>query len=249
MNRYRHLLIFIPAREFALILVFIVSLFYGTRSYADGAVIDKIYHPYVDALEQEIEYRMIYQDEQRGQNDELQLHRLSYGHSLGEKWFGEIYLIGNKSAGDNFDIESSEVEAKWQLTEQGEFWADLGLLFEFEKNFENDRSEFETALLIEKEWGKWSGTMNLFIGREWGSGIKDEFESKLGLQLRYRYSRWIEPALELYSGEDTRALGPVLMGNIKTGIRRNLHWETGVIFGLTKRSPDQTFRLLFEYEF
>ena len=216
---------------------------------ADGAIVNKIYHPYVDALEQEIEYRMILQDDQPGVDDNLQLYLLSYGRSLGERWFGEIYLSGTKSNQESFEIQSYEVEAKWQLTEQGQFWADWGLLFELEKEEGKNIWEFSTGLLFEREWGQWSGTANFIVTQEWGRDIEDELDTALGLQLRYRYSRWIEPGLELYSGEDTLAIGPVLMGDIKTGIRRKLHWETGVIFGLEEKSPNQTLRLLIEYEF
>ena len=217
--------------------------------YADGPIVDKIYHPYVDALEQEIEFRTIFQDKQPDQPNDVFLYQLAYGRSFGDKWFGEIYLIAEKSDQQNLSIEAYEVEAKWQLTEQGEFWADWGLLFELEKEEGQDIWEFATAILTEKEWRRWSGTANLYFIQEWGGDIDDKVETSLGLQARYRYSRLIEPAIEFYSGEDTNALGPVLMGNIITGNRRALHWETGVIFGLDRESPNQTLRFLVEYEF
>lgn len=55
--------------------------------------------------------------------------------------------------------------------------------------------------------------------------------------------------MEFYAGEDARALGPVIMGNVKFGIGRKLHWETGLLFGLNDASADTTFRALLEYEF
>ncbi|MEH6617433.1 MAG: hypothetical protein V7699_06315 [Porticoccus sp.] len=216
---------------------------------ADGSVVDKIYHPYVDALEQEIEWRAIHQDDQPGAEDNLQLHRFGYGRAIGERWFGEIYLIGKKSDDAEFKIEAYELEAKWQITEQGEYSADWGLLFELEKEAHESIWEFSTGILVEKEWGQWSSTANLVLTQEWGSDIEDEIESSAGLQVRYRLSRWLEPALEFYSGEDTQAIGPVLMGNINTGIRQNLHWETGIIFGIDEDSPNTTLRALIEYEF
>ncbi len=234
---------------YRLLLAATTSMLLTPISYADGPVIDKIYHPYVDALEQEIEYRVIFQDEQVGQADNLMRHQLSYGRAFGDRWFGEVYLVADKSDQENFEIEAYEVEAKWQLTEQGEYWADWGLLFEFEKENGKDIQEFSTGLLTEKEWGRWSGTANLIFAQEWGDDIDDELETSLNLQTRYRYSRLIEPAIEFYSGEDTIALGPALMGNIITGTRQALRWETGIIFGLDSDSPKQTLRLLTEYEF
>ncbi|MGA1741348.1 MAG: hypothetical protein ACO4AC_04175, partial [Pseudohongiellaceae bacterium] len=46
---------------------------------ADGASIDKVYHPYVDALEHELEYRVLAQDKQPGLYTSAQIHQLSLG--------------------------------------------------------------------------------------------------------------------------------------------------------------------------
>ena len=216
---------------------------------ADGNAVDKIYHPYVDALEQELEWRAIYQDDQPDQPDHRQLHRFSYGRAFGDRWFGEVYLTGDKAENDSFSLRAYEVEAKWQLTEQGEFWADWGILFELEKQARENIWEFSTGVLAEKEWGHWSSTANIIISQEWGSDIEDEIESSLGLQTRYRLSRWIEPAVELYVNEHTLALGPALMGNIQAGVRRSLHWEVGLLFGMNDKSANNTLRALIEYEF
>ena len=216
---------------------------------ADGVVIDKIYHPYVQPLEREFEGRAIWQNEQPGRPDNLQMYRFAYGQAIGDKWFAELYLVGQKSAEDSFGIEAYELELQRQLTEQGEYWADWGLLFELEKERDQDAWEFSTGLLAEKEWGRWSGTANLFLLHEWGEDIADETETRLGLQARYRYSPAFEPAVELYSGEDTRGIGPAVMGQVRLGGRRQLRWEAGAIFGLDSKSPDTTLRFLMEFEF
>lgn len=236
---------------FAKAFIFCVSfvLFYSGLSIADGAVIDKIYHPYVQPLEREIEFRALMQDNQPGYDDRVQLYRLAYGQSINEHWFGEIYIIGEQSAHDDFNIEAYELEALWQITEQGEFAVDWGMLFEIEKEAHKDIWELSVGLLAEKEWGKWSSTANVFITEEWGSDIDSELETSLGLQARYRYSKALEPALEFYRGEDTRALGPALLGQIALDGKRQITWEAGVIFGLDEKSPNQTLRLLAEFEF
>jgi hypothetical protein len=216
---------------------------------ADGIVVDKIYRPYVQPLEQELEWRAIFQDEQPSVANNTRLYQMAYGRSLSDRWFAEFYVVGKASDDQSLKIEAYELEAKWQLTEQGEFWADWGLLFELEKEANEDVWELATAILAEKEWGKWSGTANFFISGEWGSDIKDELETKLGLQARYRYSRAFEPAVEFYSGQDTRGLGPAFLGQVKLSGRRKLKWEAGVIFGLDSKSPNRTLRFLAEFEF
>ena len=44
-------------------------------------------------------------------------------------------------------------EAKWQLTEQGQFWADWGFTLRIRKEEGNNIWEFSTGLLFEREWG------------------------------------------------------------------------------------------------
>jgi hypothetical protein len=226
-----------------------VLLLWSGQSLEAGTVIDKIYHPYVQPLEQELEWRTIYQDEQPSVADNTWVYQLAYGRSLNDRWFAEVYLVGEKSDDQDFDIEAYELEAKWQLTEQGEFWADWGILFELEKEANEDAWEFATAVLVEKEWGKWSGTTNFWVLNKWGSDTKNELNARLNLQARYRYSKAFEPAIEFYSGPDTRGLGPALLGQVKLGNRQRLSWEIGAIFGLDSKSPNRTLRFLLEFEF
>jgi hypothetical protein len=216
---------------------------------ADGVVIDKIYHPYVQPGEQDFEFRSIFQDWQPSAPDNLGLYKLAYGQSIGERWYLEAYVVGKTTGDQALDTEAYEVEARRQLTEQGEYWADWGLLFELEREANVDVWEFSTAILAEKEWGKWSGTVNFYITGEWGTDIKNELETKLGLQARYRYSRTFEPAIEFYSGQDTCALGPAIMGGIRMEGRKQFKWEAGYLFGLDDKSPDHTLRVMAEFEF
>jgi hypothetical protein len=216
---------------------------------ADGTTIDKIYHPYVQPQEREIEFRAIIENNRDGPPGDQRLYRLGYGQSFNDSWFGEVYLIGRKNDDQSFRLDAYELEALWQITEQGEFFADWGMLFELEKQHSGNAMEFSGALLVEKEWRRWTGTANFYGIYEFGDDIDSEFETALALQARYRYSREIEPAVELYKGQDTTGLGPVVMGSWPLGGARQLRWEGGVIFGLDSDTPDQTFRVLFEYEF
>jgi hypothetical protein len=218
--------------------------------FADGAFIDKVYHPYVYYGEKEFELRWLYQkDNDLEQLDGAQTMRLAYGQSISEKWFGEIYVIGEKNPDKSFHWSATELEALYQITEQGEFFADWGILFEIEHEHKEHITEIAAALIIEKEWYKWSATTNLYLIYEWGQDIDNELETAGSAQLRYRYSRFIEPAIEFYSSDSSEGVGPVLMGNIKLSGRQKLHWETGIIHSLDRETPDQTFKFALEYEF
>jgi hypothetical protein len=208
-------------------------------AFADSTAIDKVYHPYVQPLEREIEFRMISADDE-------QKYRLGLGKSLSDRFFIEGYVIASNNENS---LDAVELEGKWQLTEQGEYSADWGVLVELEKDRHENNWELATALLMEKEFGRWVNTTNLKIIYEWGTRIDSELESALAMQMRYRYSRLFEPAIELYSGQNTRAIGPVVMGDVKFDGPKKLHWEAGLLLGVDDKTPDTTWRLLTEYEF
>jgi len=236
-------------RSFGVLVTGALTLALPVPALADGIVVDKVYHPYVDALEHEFEYRAVAQDDQAGIDNPAQLHQVAIGNSFGDRWFGEIYAKGTKNQDGNFHLGAFEVELKWQLTEQGEFFADWGLLFEYENEVEKDIQEITVGILAEKEFGRWSGAANLLLVNEWGDDIVNEYETALAVQARYRYSQGFEPGVEFYAGQDARGIGPVIQGTVNLGIRKNLHWETGVIWGLGSDSPNSSFRFLLEYEF
>ncbi|MDR0780883.1 MAG: hypothetical protein LBF16_09355 [Pseudomonadales bacterium] len=226
----------------------VASVGLGALCHADDQVVDKVYHPYVDALTTEFSARSTFQDPQSEPNI-AQAHQVALGHSIGARNFAELHLLGSRDRAGTFTTDALQVEVKRQLTEQGEYAADWAVLVEYESNLHINAKEFAVGLITEREFGRWSGTGNLFLINEWGRDTKHEFEAILALQARYRYQRELEPTLEFYAGQGTRAFGPVLQGDIRMGTRKKLHWESGVLFGLDQPSPTKTWRLLFEYDF
>jgi hypothetical protein len=223
------------------LLLSLLAMLVTAPAKADESTIDKVYHPYVTAMEKELEYRLT-----TAEGDYK--HRLGAGKSFSDRFFAEAYLIGTEQD-DNFRLDGYELESRIQLTEQGEYAIDWGMLLELEKSHELEEWETAATALMEKQWGRWVGTANLTLEYEWGDRIDNEFETAAALQGRYRLSAHFEPAVELYAGENTRAIGPVAMGDIRFAPGKKLHWESGVLFGFGKQSPDATLRLSAEYEF
>ena len=91
---------------------------------ADGSTIDKVYHPYVQPEERELEFRAIVENNSDRTSGDQQVYRLGYGQSFNDYWFGEVYLIGLKNDDQGLRLEAYELEALWQITEQGEFFDD-----------------------------------------------------------------------------------------------------------------------------
>ncbi len=225
-------------------------LLFSVEILADGSFIDKVYHPYVQPHEREFEWRGSYEkDSDNRLQDNAQKHQFAYGQSINENWFAEFYLVGEKNREQDFKLTAVELEALWQITEQGEYEADWGMLFEIEHERDKHLSEISTALLIERQWHKWVGTANLYLIYEWGSHIDNELETAMALQGRYRYSRALEPAIEFYSSDGSEGIGPVLLGNFRLGGKKQIKWEAGIIIGLDNETPDEIYKLLIELEF
>ena len=221
-------------------------LSYTSTVYADGVVVDKVYHPYVLPNEREVEWRLLSHKE--SENNNL-AQRFAYGQSLTDTIMLELYLVGERDINDDFSLSSYELEARWMLTEQGEYWADWGLLFEIEKVQRQKNWEVTSGVLVEKEFGRASLTFNAFIIYEWGKTIVSEFETEFRLQYRYRYLEQFQPAIELYSGENYLGVGPAFMGIQRFDGQKQLKWEVGLITGIDSRSKGHILRVAIEYEF
>jgi len=227
----------------------ILLLPYSMMVFADGNSIGKVEHPYIQAQEKEITFSSFYQNDSNPKKDNILKHKFGFGWALSEQWFAEINISGKHQPDESLTESSYEVELKHQLTEQGEYAADYGVLMGYEKEDDINIEEIFVTLITEKQWGKWVGTANLTGIYEWGENIHNEFETRIAAQARYRYKPNLEPAIELYSGEFNKGIGPVLTGSKRIAPGKKLLWELGVIIGVDKDSPDQTYRALLEYEF
>lgn len=219
----------------------------GSASFADGIVVDRLYDPYVQPLENELELRSLMQH--NDETPDVQQQLLGFGRSLTDRIAVEIYAIANHGRSEDLSLDATEIEVKWQITEQGEYALDWGMLFELEREFEDNAWELSTSVLTAREFGRWTGLANLDFIYEWGSGVQAEWETTLHLQMRFRYRETIEPGFELHKGEDTFAAGPILTGLYRMGPGRKLRWSIGAFVGLDRISPDNIVRLNLEYEF
>ncbi len=218
---------------------------FASKSYATEAV-DKVYHPYVLPFEREFEWRFTSRKNDAGN---ALLQRIAYGQAISEYVTVEGYLVGERDENDNFGLHSYEIETRWMITDQGEYWADLGALFELEKEHNKDSWEFTTGLLAEKEIGRTSLTINLLVTQNWGKDTNEKLQGEFRLKYRYRWIPEIQPAIEVYSNRDFFGVGPALMGIKRFEGQRQLKWELGFIVGLNGDSSDHTLRFALEMEF
>lgn len=218
---------------------------WAVGGYSNG-VVDKVYHPYVLPLEQEFEWRFMSRQNDSGNS---LVQRLGYGHSISDRVTLEAHLVGDRDQSDDFGLIAYELEARWMITEQGQYWADWGALFELDKQHDADIWEVTTGVLVEKEFGRSSLTVNYLVEYEWGNVIHSSFHTEFRLQYRYRFIPEVQPAIELYTGQEFVGIGPSFMGVHRYDRQKQLKWEVGFIAGLNGDSKDHTLRMALEYEF
>lgn len=248
-NRYVNASLDINTGLFGLLLAGMLG--FACVAGADTTIPGKVYLPYVVPGETELELRSVYLQDADPTRDGVYGQQLGFGKTIAESWFVEGYVTGtrNPNANREFEIDGIELEAIVQLTEQGEYDADWGAIFEFERSVRQEEWALASGVLVSRDWGRWSGSLNFLAAWEYLNPRGGRLETRLATQLRYRYKPWLEPAIELYSQDNAHGLGPVLSGTRRFSEGRKLHWELGVIMGLDKKSPDQSWKLVLEYEF
>jgi len=83
-------------------------------------------------------------------DDKVLLNRAGMGYAWNDKIFTEVYLLTESITHEGEQIRGYEAELKWQITEQGEYWADWGLLLEAGTARDISSHEFAAGIL----WGK-----------------------------------------------------------------------------------------------
>jgi hypothetical protein len=237
----------IPVKAGSTTAALILTALLCNTAVADGIIVSKIYDPYVQPLETEIEWRFVAQNSDT--DPDAQKHSIGIGRSLTDRWAVEFYVIATGHSGESLSVDAYELEAQWQLTEQGEYAFDWGLLFELEREVDANAWEVAATLLASRDLGRTTVTANVGLIYEGGERVEDEIESILRMQMRYRMKETFEPAVELHVGQDTTAIGPTISGLVRVSNGRKLRWDLGLFAGITERSPDQILKANIEFEF
>lgn len=234
-----------PRQLLSVFLVLLVGIIPFSKSRADAMSTNSFYMPYVQLLEKEIEYRAFYLPAGKRR----QLHKLAYGQSFTDDLAIEVGVLASKERSGEEKYAGFDLELLWQLTEQGKYAYDWGLLIEAEHEQLTRTNELSTNLITTRNWGRWTGASNVQLIYENSETRRNEMEAALALQAGYRLSPQFEPAMEYFVGQNTRTLGPVIKGLVRLPGAAKLRWQTAVLFGLSDSTPPTTWRLQLEYEF
>jgi len=190
-------------------------------------------------------------------------YTLEIGRGLTSWYHPELELDIGRDAGpgEPTKIQGLTWENTFMLTEPGEYWADLGLYWEY--SLSTQRGTPDDTLfgaLIQKDVGPTTHTLNLFLDK--GVGPNQDmhgFDFVYAWQSRWNLYRYASPAIEIYgdAGQIDRMpsfpnqefrLGPVLLGAVSAGTSGQIKYEAGYLFGVTRATPQSTIRWKLEWE-
>ena len=254
----------LPAGSGAAAVAAVASLFAVSLMARDAQAGFKVYTPYVELHEFEIEYKPSRTIDGDDAKDNKQKHLLGIGYGVNEWWFTEVYAEWEREpgSGEEFFFEAFEWENRFQLTNPGENWADFGLLVEYvHKDLDSSPDKIELALLFAKELGTFDATYNLWFEREIGSGASDDVELAQGFQLKYRLDPAFEPGIEIFSefgaiddmqgfDDQKHYVGPIVAGVLPlndTGTK--IKYNVGYLFGISDEAEDGVVKAIVELEF
>jgi hypothetical protein len=212
--------------------------------------------PSVEKGELEVEWKGGYDVDDDSAVDGGWKQKAGVGYGLTDYWFMELALEAEKNgSGGDADFTAIEWENKFQLTNPGEYWADLGAVVELVHSLEDDGADkAEVKLLASKDTGKFTHKANVIAEREFGDHAGDETEFALNVGSRYRYSTAFEPGIEMYNefgslsdgsgwDDDKHRIGPAAYGKIG-----NVKYDVGYLFGISEAAPDGLLKVVLEYE-
>lgn len=213
----------------------------------------KVYGPMVEHRELEFEARGNYDFDDDA--DGLRSQKYAVGYGLFEKLFVEVYGEIEKEGEDEYEFESVELAARYQLFEQGERWVDAGLYGAYEIGLEGHVDKVEAKLLLQKQFAQVVNSANIIFERTVGDGSTNDLATGLAWSSRYRLSRNFEPGVEYHGGfgpvqdfaafdEQSHLVGPVFYGKVGS-----FKYDVGYLVGISDGAPDGMLKWIIEYEF
>lgn len=161
--------------------------------------------------------------------------------------------------------EATTLENMFQLTPQGQYWADVGLFVEYSQSARRgDPNTFEFGPVVQKETaGLFDAnalhTANLFLEKQVGHNHTDDLGFNYALQSRLLLNTLFQPGIEVYGEvgkidkpgkftDQEHRFGPMFAGAYSMAPYGKIKYELGYLFGVTPATENGTVRWLLEYE-
>jgi len=224
---------------------------------ANPASAKKVYSPNVEKGELELEYQSDVTVDGNSQKNGANRHQFELSYGVTDNWNSAVYGIFTDAPGRKFRYSAFKWENIYQLFEPGSQWLDAGLYLEYlvPAASQNTTQSLEFKLLLEKHTGSWLHTLNLVLGKQFGTSVRD---TTFGYAWRSKWevARTFNPGFEAFAtigplrrfrpvDQQSHLVGPVVYGKLTD----HLKYEAGYLFGLTRGSVDGNVKLNLEFEF
>ncbi len=222
----------------------------------------KVYSPNIEEGELEVEWKANYDLDKRTDKDHNQKHKYAIGYGFTDYWASEINLIAKNASHTGYETTEVEWENRFQLTEQGKNFADVGLYFAVKKALDSKKNHdaIEGKILLEKQMGRFVNRANIGVERKFRqvNGTKAErgFETEVLWLTKYNWKKSFEPGFEYHvnfgnhTAKDNsystqkHQIGPNIYGKIG-----QFKYDLGLLFGFSKAAVDRQIKWNLEYEF
>ena len=220
--------------------------------------------PYAETGEAEVEYEGFRTLDRHADKNNEQGNQVSLGYGLNSFWHMELGGEVVREPGVGTYYNATAWENIIQLTEPGEYWADVGFLAEYDfaarRHQGPDEIEFEP--IVEKDFGRFTAIVNLPFEHDIGTNAATGFDIGYGVKTLWRFKPEISPAIEAFGDLGTigrmqeakfqdHRIGPALVGTISLGptLPGDLKYDAGYLWGLTQGAANGTIKFDLEYEF
>jgi len=219
----------------------------------------KVYSPNVVRGESEIEARGWSSGGAGPESGAREGAKVGVGHAFTSRWATEVYATSEREGDESLKLEEFEWENRFQLTPQGRYWADVGLINENEiPRFSEDPYEVKLGPSFQKDIGRVTALLNLLAAHQYGNNAESGTELNYRAQIKYRWRAALSPVVEAYGhpaarigdhGPARHQMGPGLTGRIHVGPGKSLRYGMVALLGLSDAAADNTLVGRLEYEF
>ena len=237
----------------------------GLPAIAQAGPSDYVYVPAVEYGEREIDLKFgtakLADEEGRAAAGSL-----GFGWGATPWWFTEAYVKYQREPGDRTRYDAFEWENKFQLTETGKHFVDVGFITEIEvpREHRDEGYELKVGPLFQWDTGAVQWNANLLFERVL-RGHAEPGEPRITemgyqLQVKHRASPAFEYGVQAFgemgdwkhwepADEQKHVLGPAVFGKVKMGTREAIRYNAAWLFGASRSAPNSTLRVQMEYEF
>ena len=223
---------------------------------------DYVHTPSVEYGEREIDFKYG-TDKFKDDGGRESMASIGFGYGVTQWWFAEAYLKYAQSPGDRTRYDAWELESVFQLTEPNQYWAEMGLLLEFEAPRAREAGyEFLVGPLFQKDIDRLRLNANLLFGKSVSTRDGEEHPLDLSYQLQARYpvARDLDIGVQAFGdlgkwndwsphSEQDHRVGPAIFQKIRLGGRQVINWNAAYLRGVSPAAPRDQFRLQAELEF